>query len=1566
MSSRRSVKRSLVLDDDDDEDIFYNFKVLLPNGTSVKLTLKNPEPEISMQSFVNLVKKEYDNARKDCLLMSKRMKVDWNSGGKFHLESNGGKMKGIVRFAAFKPDLCHIIRLDDGSGIASTMYENLWDLTPDTDLLKELPENYSFETALADLIDNSLQAVWPYREGARKLISVDISGDHITVFDTGRGMDSSEGNSIDKWGKIGASLHRSQKTGAIGGNPPYLKPYFGMFGYGGPYASMFLGRRTLVSSKTKESKKVFTLQFKKEALIDNRSIVGKNWKTDGGMRDPSEEEMKLSPHGSFTKVEIFESEFDISKIYQLQCRLKDIYFPYIQCDELSKTGRTERPVAFQVNGEDLAEIAGGEVAITNLHSKGQFFSFQIRFTLFGGKRKGTAQEANARLKFVYFPIVQGKESIEKILQSLEEEGCKVSESFQTFGRVSLRRLGRLLPEVRWDSIPFMQRGNRASTLQKSCRRVKCFVDLDAGFSPTPSKTDLASQNPFSVALRNFGSKSTEKEKDDDVNIVIHREGKSVSYAHLEEKYQEWVLEMHNTHDEEAASGLDEAVLIVGSLDKKALGILRDAVRVHKEVRRKEKTWKRGQNIKILRGAYAGIHNNNVYATIDYFLIEGFEDEAGGDTRILCRPIDRPENEGCKLSIIDGISKLEVQSSLSLPITIIDSGKCLPVDANEWNRKLDKQQEKAPSKIDLLDERDCRELKIDGELPIGNSVRAGKAPPKQIVAVVRPACFTSLTPSKKLDQKNIVKMDGEEMVMVVKLKSSDKNISSQRLFPTSRKGISGLYIFSLGSKFPNLFKKAGTYNFSFSIGNSIKCNKTVVVRPSSKAARWELDDNLESLPCNVRVGSSLPPFRIACFDKYKNKIPFTSVPSLEVELEASPGFLIKIDKLETNLINDGLILKIENMLVETDELDQIRPNYEATLEIRAMDNPFSVSVPCKVNPGPLKRVAVNNPKALENLLPDSTVEDFILELFDGYNNHVAEGTDVLIHIDGYRIEDWMGINRKVDSRGCINLSGILKVTEGYGKSVSLSVMSGNEVIFCKESQIDERQLRLVTELPDCCTAGTNLMNLIFQVTELDGSLDTSIHHDEKSGCFHTMSIESDSSSVESAIRYAFVHGSCKVSSLSLPENEGVFSCRVFHSRYPELQMSIKIQVTSAPTSEREESGYSTPHSKTTPPPESGIPSITNPWPTPCSQFGVLAIRSSSLALSSETSLMDMAQYTEDLKEKINIDEERRVELEERLKCLQAQREHAEQECSRLQASLEPLGAPFPECLSTKESMMKQIEEKHHDTAASVFCCLYRKAPPPRSLFLSQKGMFGVVALLGSVASTSLSRVLSEYLGKDTMLSLVCKSSQFGPKSDEYRKFQSEAASLGRSITNRFLVICLDATRPWRNGLVRNDPQKRLAMDNPYLPNGDPIPGFKGYAVNMIDLASEELDIQSSSGYGLRETLFYGVFRELQVYETAEHLEAALPHINGGDAVSLDGVIARENGFIYSGCCTPEVHFPITVTERQEKALVQLEITRDKKRKTEEMMTEENRSLRRLVKKLKKANEKYQNFTAMADS
>lgn len=53
------------------------------------------------------------------------------------------------------------------------------------------------------------------------------------------------------------------------------------------------------------------------------------------------------------------------------------------------------------------------------------------------------------------------------------------------------------------------------------------------------------------------------------------------------------------------------------------------VRFHKILKRKGETWKSGQKIKLLKGACAGVHKKNVYATIEYFLLGGFEGDAGG-------------------------------------------------------------------------------------------------------------------------------------------------------------------------------------------------------------------------------------------------------------------------------------------------------------------------------------------------------------------------------------------------------------------------------------------------------------------------------------------------------------------------------------------------------------------------------------------------------------------------------------------------------------------------------------------------------------------------------------------------------------------------------------------------------------------------------------------------------------------------------------------------------------------------------------------------------------------------
>ncbi|KAL5697408.1 hypothetical protein ACHQM5_030725 [Ranunculus cassubicifolius] len=228
-----------------------------------------------------------------------------------------------------------------------------------------------------------------------------------------------------------------------------------MFGVGGPVASMHLGSRAVVSSKTRESKKVYTLHFERKALLKAGS---RKWKADGDIRDPLEDEVRSSPHGSFTK-----------------------------CDEMNGTGRTATPVQFQVNGEDLAELQGGEIAITNMLSgNGDEFVLQVHLTGLKGNRK-----AHARIKCVYFPVVEGKERIDMILERLLEDGCGVPETFDTFSRTSVRRLGRLLPDARWGRLPFMEpkqrKGTKGQVLKKCSMRVKCFIDTDAGFNPNNHK-----------------------------------------------------------------------------------------------------------------------------------------------------------------------------------------------------------------------------------------------------------------------------------------------------------------------------------------------------------------------------------------------------------------------------------------------------------------------------------------------------------------------------------------------------------------------------------------------------------------------------------------------------------------------------------------------------------------------------------------------------------------------------------------------------------------------------------------------------------------------------------------------------------------------------------------------------------------------------------------------------------------------------------------------------------------------------------------------------------------------
>ncbi|XP_021977542.1 structural maintenance of chromosomes flexible hinge domain-containing protein GMI1 [Helianthus annuus] len=1546
----------------------YKLKILLPNGMTVSVKIPEGTESITVKDLANRVKEQCHRAIQAEKTSNPKKSVKWDADLCF-IDDYDRVFRNCLKLTKLEMNRVYNLRLDDGSPPA-TIYENMWDLTPDTELLMELPEEYTFETALADLIDNSLQAVWANDESDLRLISVEISNEKISIFDSGPGMDST---SIEKWGKMGASLHRAYKTQAIGGKPPYLKPAFGMFGYGGFIASMHLGRRTEVSSKTKSGKKVYMLHLERDALVSG-SVSGSKacWRTYGGLRDPTNDELELSPGGSFTKVEIFDPKMRSDNITRLKCKLKDIYFPYIQCDDLSKKGRTIMPIEFQVNGDDLAEIPGGEVALTNLAScNGPEFVLQIRFklnhddaTMTSSQGTRSSNEANARLRCVYLPVKEGKESIESVTKALSKIGYDHIEEFRSFRHVSCRRLGRLLPDARWAWLPFMDFRQRKTDrsqvfVKKSCMRVKCFIETDAGFSPTPSKTDFAHQNPFTTALRNLGSNQS-SEKDSGVDIDIRRDGKSLNLTQLDKQYQLWLREMHERYDEEDNCGIDEPVLIVNPLNKKALHISRssDVVRVHKAFRRNGKSWKSGQKIKILKGACAGFHNQNVYATFECILLEGFIEDAGGDAWIICRTIDISEKDGCLLESVEGNPKFDLRKSVSIPINVIDSGKCLAIEDSEWNNQIEKQQKNCPSSIGILNTRQCRMLGIESLLPDEPETYANDVSPSEIVAVVRPATYKSETPSKHLDQKYMMK-DNFEMSLVITYSRNnkpqdEKNIYSGRVGPTSIKDFHGLYVFKPRSKSHPLFQKAGVYTFAFSIRNS-SCEKRVVkvqVKASRDVYKWALAKKISRH--NLMVGCPCKPISVSMFDKYDNQIPFLKLPDISIKINCPNDTRVHISEYSPSISIDKLGLVIEDLVIESSDLDNIGPSYDATMVLSLSDNSH-LDIPIKVLPGSVQHFTVQPENFEKQLIPGTVVKDLNLELFDAYGNHVQENEKVEFRVEGFCWLDSSFSSKKVDACGCIALSGLLRVTEGFGRRVSLSICSNEKTTISKEWQVEKRRLRILSEMPESCFAGSQLEHLVFEVVNSKGEVDVNFHDEDEIRQSHTLVIKSQFTDISESVKYVFREGRCIIPAVPVPSKNGEFTFVVAHSRYPDLQLTLKVLVELPLEMEPLNIGPNNAISLM----ESQTP-INFKSPQQCTPETMDICHAT--ARVQEMDMESCLEFRKDLEDDI-------IAIGSRIGKVEAEIKWLEDEQRQIEVSLSELEGIRNQILSIdtygslgKNNIIARVESKANCAASLVMKHL--KAMRVQDLCGLMGNIIGIVALLGTAPTFELSRLFAEYLG-DQMLAVVCKHYEDVRLLESYQKngklnpdfaLHMFAKELGQSIDGRYLVLCIEDIRACE---VDKDVEGKLLFPDPTLPDGSRPAGFLGYAVNMINIEADHSDTKTDSGCGLRETLFYRLFGDTQVYETRDDMKRAISCIKDG-AVSMDGGILRGNGAVSLGCLEPDVIFPVVPATNQisEKDTQVLKRYRELKSKLKETVA-------KLVKKRKSRESDLKRFYERRD-
>ncbi|KAH0864574.1 hypothetical protein HID58_081785 [Brassica napus] len=269
-----------------------------------------------------------------------------------------------------------------------------------------------------------------------------------------------------------------------------------------------------------------------------------------------------------------------------------------------------------------------------------------------------------------------------------------------------------------------------------------------------------------------------------------------------------------------------------------------------------------------------------------------------------------------------------------------------------------------------------------------------------------------------------------------------------------------------------------------------------------------------------------------------------------------------------------------------------------------------------------------------------------------------------------------------------------------------------------------------------------------------------------------------------------------------------------------------------------------------------------------------------------------------------------EHEDNLKFLKSQKNKLDESILKLQVHM---GKLHTSGISTIENTNLQGEDineqilRQVNSAAGVLSYVQSHHYSQASQLDMTNGVVGVVAKLGRVNDENLSQVLSDYLGTRSMLALVCKDYKSVKPLEKYDNqgnvdrsgaIHGLASSIGRTIEGHFDVICLENLRPYVGKRIDGDPQRRLDLPNPKLPNGEYPPGFLGYAVNLIQIDPAYLLCVTGYGYGLRETLFYSLFSQLQVYKRRVDMVSALPCITDG-AVSLDGGIIRKTGIFILG-------------------------------------------------------------------
>ncbi|PRP81795.1 putative fatty-acid-CoA ligase FadD9 (fatty-acid-CoA synthetase) (fatty-acid-CoA synthase) [Planoprotostelium fungivorum] len=269
-------------------------------------------------------------------------------------------------------------------------------------LLKGGTAEYDVASAIAEIVDNSIQAVKDNASG-NKLIQIRVkeeaNGMAIYVWDNGKGMKADQ---LRKWATMGESQCDDpsvQESRGKANTDVGDRGFISRFGVGAKKAGFYLGKKITVSTKTNGGKWVNMISLSQKSLNKH----GEEWQATMKIRPQGEKEGKFA---SWTLVKIVDLNilpffaFYDDAVTKLRERLASIYYYYTR-------GSIDKPndlYTIHVNGKSVTHGGVGMEAKYETMGK-QLFVKEFAVEV-DDKKKSLV-----RLKLYYYPFDGAAETL---------------------------------------------------------------------------------------------------------------------------------------------------------------------------------------------------------------------------------------------------------------------------------------------------------------------------------------------------------------------------------------------------------------------------------------------------------------------------------------------------------------------------------------------------------------------------------------------------------------------------------------------------------------------------------------------------------------------------------------------------------------------------------------------------------------------------------------------------------------------------------------------------------------------------------------------------------------------------------------------------------------------------------------------------------------------------------------------------------------------------------------------------------------------------------------------------